>query len=374
MLQQRDRHIDQIKGIGIILMVLGHSGFPYTHFLYLFHMAIFFMVSGYLFKTKDVVNIKNFVKFIFRKIKALWLPFFIWQSSFSLLNNLFIKVNIYTDQPVFQELTPSIYKTLHEFMSPTQTYKEVIKSFFFLGGTQMGGAFWFLQTMFVVVCLYYTIEFILNKIFKHKKKVFNIQMFLGIIFLIIGWKEMLPINIINRSFSCYFLFGLGRIIHSLNIERKIDMIWKCIICLVLSLGILIILNYYGGVSLNINTYVNPIFLIATSLCGWCFLLSVIILVEHIKMNNVLLFFEIIGKHTLAIVTLHFISFKIVNLVQVIIYSKPNFLIASYPVLYSKNGWWLVYCFIGIELPVLLDWIWWLSKNRMKTWYMILINK
>ena len=41
-----------MRGIGIVLMVLGHSGFPGTDFIYLFHMALFFMLSGWLFSLR----------------------------------------------------------------------------------------------------------------------------------------------------------------------------------------------------------------------------------------------------------------------------------------------------------------------------------
>lgn len=41
MAKQRDPVIDSMRGIGIVLMVLGHSDFPGTDFIYLFHMALF---------------------------------------------------------------------------------------------------------------------------------------------------------------------------------------------------------------------------------------------------------------------------------------------------------------------------------------------
>ena len=47
MAKQRDPVLDSMRGIGIVLMVLGHSGFPGTGFIYLFHMALFFMLRQY---------------------------------------------------------------------------------------------------------------------------------------------------------------------------------------------------------------------------------------------------------------------------------------------------------------------------------------
>lgn len=53
MAKQRDPVIDSMRGIGIVLMVLGHSGFPGTDFIYLFHMALFFMLSGWFFSLRS---------------------------------------------------------------------------------------------------------------------------------------------------------------------------------------------------------------------------------------------------------------------------------------------------------------------------------
>ena len=50
MAKQRDPVIDSMRGIGIVLMVLGHSGFPGTDFIYLFHMALFFYAERLAFQ------------------------------------------------------------------------------------------------------------------------------------------------------------------------------------------------------------------------------------------------------------------------------------------------------------------------------------
>ena len=70
MAKQRDPVLDSMRGIGIVLMVLGHSGFPGTGFIYLFHMALFFMLSGWLFSLRG-----GLVHFAKRKVVTLWLPF-----------------------------------------------------------------------------------------------------------------------------------------------------------------------------------------------------------------------------------------------------------------------------------------------------------
>ena len=40
--------IDTLKAIGIMLVFLGHSGAPFHDGIYLFHMPLFFIISGFL--------------------------------------------------------------------------------------------------------------------------------------------------------------------------------------------------------------------------------------------------------------------------------------------------------------------------------------
>lgn len=61
---ERDSALDALKGCGIILMIIGHSLLPsiLARPFLVFHMPLFFIVSGYLFKEKPVVELvkKNF--------------------------------------------------------------------------------------------------------------------------------------------------------------------------------------------------------------------------------------------------------------------------------------------------------------------------
>lgn len=69
--KQREIEIDIIKGIAILLMVLGHSGFPYSDYIYLFHMAIFFMCTGYCWNDKHIKDKESLYAYISSKIKSL---------------------------------------------------------------------------------------------------------------------------------------------------------------------------------------------------------------------------------------------------------------------------------------------------------------
>lgn len=76
--------IDATKGLGILLVIAGHtfSGYLYN-VIYLFHMPMFFLISGYLHK---IENIPIFFK---RKISRLIKPYVFYLSVFTLL--IFLK-------------------------------------------------------------------------------------------------------------------------------------------------------------------------------------------------------------------------------------------------------------------------------------------
>ena len=56
---RRDVSIDIIKGLGIFCVVAGHCSAPITKFVYLFHMAIFFIASGYCYKHNNSESINS---------------------------------------------------------------------------------------------------------------------------------------------------------------------------------------------------------------------------------------------------------------------------------------------------------------------------
>lgn len=72
--RNRDASLDCLRGIGIILVIVGH----FFHneiiriFIYSFHMPLFFILSGYLFRFRSGVSI---VKYIKDRAAALLIPY-----------------------------------------------------------------------------------------------------------------------------------------------------------------------------------------------------------------------------------------------------------------------------------------------------------
>lgn len=82
------KDMDIARGIGIFLVVLGHSfpddkfnnNFLYAYiykFIYSFHMPLFFIISGFFaYKVYNILNLSQYKKFIEGKFKRLMIPYF----------------------------------------------------------------------------------------------------------------------------------------------------------------------------------------------------------------------------------------------------------------------------------------------------------
>jgi len=121
-----NRHffIDNIKALGIILVVIGHI-FPRNevNVIYLFHMPLFFLLSGFLFQPQDARG------FSLKKINRLLVPYVAFLLSLYLINSA-LDVFIYE-------------KSLHD------VYKGLSKLLY--GGEKLKGdfgAFWFATVLF----------------------------------------------------------------------------------------------------------------------------------------------------------------------------------------------------------------------------------
>ncbi len=116
--------IDIAKGIGVILVVLGHESLPYSlnSWIYSFHMPLFFMLSGYTFKQKG-----NFHDDYYLPFKRLIIPYLAYSCVFFTIDLLLFGIN----SPVIQKDISSIQSGQGSF-----------------------GVLWFLLSIFLVRIIY----------------------------------------------------------------------------------------------------------------------------------------------------------------------------------------------------------------------------
>jgi fucose 4-O-acetylase-like acetyltransferase len=133
--------IDSIKGIGILLVIWGHCMFPRSYIIYAFHMPLFFMISGFLFKNQE------FGELILKKTKRIIIPFlffFVVSFLFFLASNF---LNL-SRSPLSIHFEPISKDRLVFFI------KSCLTDFVFGRGVPNNPPLWFLSCIFITILLY----------------------------------------------------------------------------------------------------------------------------------------------------------------------------------------------------------------------------
>lgn len=215
----RDLTIDIGKGIAIILMCVGHS-YVCTYldtFIYLFHMAFFFMMSGYFFREKNLSAPRTF---IWKRIKGLYFPFVKWAIIFVALHNVFTTLGINSKEAGFYSMKDMAYKA---FTTNTR----------FIPTEECMGPYWFFSCLFFVSLLSFAV-FYVNR--KAKYKTFT------------------------TAASFVGLYALGFVLLYLNIDRG----WMQTLILTSIVSFIFYIGYLLGTRFkNRINYQNPILILGS---------------------------------------------------------------------------------------------------------------
>lgn len=290
----RDLTIDIGKGIAIILMCVGHS-YVYTFldtFIYLFHMAFFFMMSGYFFREKNLAAPKTF---LWKRIKGLYFPFVKWGFIFVALHNVFTALGINTREAGFYSIKDMAYKA---FTTNTR----------FIPTEECMGPYWFFSCLFFVSLLSFAV-FYVNR--KAKYKTFTtaasfIGLYaLGFVLLYLnidrGWMQTLILTSIV-SFIFYIGYLLGtRFKNRINYQNPILILGSFV---VLCIGV----TWGGRISTPQLEFTNPICYPIFSLAG-CFLILGISSYIH-KNQTLAKTFAFVGEHSLSILLVNMLLRRI----------------------------------------------------------------
>ena len=135
--------LDNAKALGIILIIFGHS-IPHSylsHYIYSFHVPLFFFISGYLYKAGKY----NFREFLYKKIRTLIIPYLCF-AIISYLYWFFVVRNF----------------SLSGTALTLDTTKPLIGILYGIGSggfeIPMNVALWYLPCLFVVEIIFYFVK------------------------------------------------------------------------------------------------------------------------------------------------------------------------------------------------------------------------
>lgn len=335
---QLDNSVSFAKGIGIILMVWGHTFFSMygRTAIYMFHMPLFFFISGYCFKESHLENFRNYAR---KRISRIYVPFVKWGLIFLLLHNIFFHLNIYNGTYGFGGEVSQLYG-LSDYL------KKTFQILFCLSGNeQLLGGYWFLHTMFFA-------SFIFYGLLKLKKPIVGLLIAL-ILSVLLYFKGIPVINIYCGAKELFAVACMiaGYLYKSYSIDQFVDkhsayVLFVCVLLLVS--GSL----YWPGEMLDMKwTHTVPYFI--SAMAGSVLIMKLSGYWTE-KTPHFSGFISNIGNRTLEILTWHFLSFKLVSLVIIACYGLPIEHLAEFPVMrpYNVQGWWILYFVTGIAFPVI----------------------
>ena len=136
---RRFDYLDIAKGLGMLSVVWGHinSSGPLCTYFYFFHMPLFFIISGMLFRTDRQ---KTFIGFFVHKLKTLFVPYAIYSVASWLIWVLF---NTVSHNEVESNWMPLLQTLIAQGSQ---------------GYLVHNTALWFVPCLIGVQCLYYFIS------------------------------------------------------------------------------------------------------------------------------------------------------------------------------------------------------------------------
>ena len=324
--KKRNEAVDIAKALGIILVVLGHTQFWGKNFIYQFHLPLFFFLSGFVF---DINKLKNPKNFIIKRIKSLYLPFVIFETIFLIFHNFFVKIGFYNSLSNVQL---------------TYNFNEFISNFFKIltmgHGEQLAGPLWFLISTLEINFIFAILVYISSKF---KKKMPIILLGICTILFFVGCYTDLP-RMLSQSFIGMFFYCCGYI-YKLY-ESKIKFKFRYFI---LSFIILIICTKFNNIDISQLEITYKILLIISGIAGTYFIMFI---------SNKCTFFKYLfilycGKNTIYILALHCIVFKIIMLIEIVIYNENIELLGMFPVYQKEQIWSLIFTVAGMIIPILV---------------------
>ena len=215
--RQRIEYIDTVRGIGILLMVMGHIGFGglFDKYIHAFHMPMFFVISGFLYRDSD----RSTGPIIARRAKALLIPYLVYGA----LNYvIWLALNRGGGVPL---LTP--LRSL--FFTNTDNYMPI------------AGALWFLTCLFITESAF----LVLRRALRSTGVLAAVIGVIGILGLFI--KELLGFRLpygLDTAMTALALYFAGYLLNTLKnaaTARVLNLRWPWLL-----LGVCRIVGYHPG--------------------------------------------------------------------------------------------------------------------------------
>lgn len=325
----RIKFVDMSKGLAIVAMLLGHA-LPNSKidvFVNLWHMPLFFILSGYCFKRVYLVDSESF--FVSR-IKGIMIPYIIISLAFICFHNFFTKLGFYNSIYDFKDFIRAAFSV-----------------FFFLDANELlCGPYWFLKQLLLSSILFYFLNITTFK----QKYIFSILLLATFYyqFYLSKFNGISNIYYNTPFFTLYMQIGYYLRCHDINFNLNKKVIVIGIISIFVSFAFL------KCSILSCDLIKKFPYLVSSSFITY----AIIAIVNNYSNKKCIVndLFSYLGKHTLVVLFFHLLSYKFVTYGLVYINDLPANKLLTYPCLsyYSYKGWWAIYLLSGLIFPIALE--------------------
>jgi len=344
---------DVLKGIGVICIVIGHCWMKLQNFVYLFHIPMFFFISGYMYSERKYgddpfLNMSN-------RIKSSWLKYVFLMITFILLHNNFNDVGMltlggghYEKIDVLQQCAKAVVGCADEFLVSPLWFVPVL----ILTSTLLG---------FVVY-----VSRILEKIFRTPIIKFLFQFIVVVVSSVFGYflieRQIFLAANIQIAFAALPFLWLGYVVRNYLSE------FKRFLNIGLTIIFLIILIYVSKDYLM--SFINAIvfeYMYITAVMGiyvCMYLAKIIAKVDWIKRCFILL-----GRESFFMMATHYFVLRVFDKW----YSLQNEALGQeyYNTLPVSNDEFVpIYLLLGILLPTIVFVIYDFVVHKMRSYFAV----
>jgi len=291
--------IDQLKFVGIYLVILAHSGINQMlhNYIYAFHMPLFFFISGFLFSFE---KIKNFQSFLRKRSIQLLKPYLFF-NIMTYLFWFFVGRKFGADSSL--DISP--FTPLIGIIYGNGT------GYYFIHAP----ALWFLPCLFVVEILFYLA-------FKQVEH-FLLSICIIFSFLVLGkilliYKLMFLPWSINVALIAIFFYWLGYYSRRFGIFKNGSSIWEFFSILLLGLIFYFSVPVNGPVDMSSSSYGNIILFMINATIG----LVVSLLITKACSKFSISLIDLLGQNTLIILAFHVILLSCIKGTAFYIFNIP----------------------------------------------------
>lgn len=338
----RSNYWDVVKGLGIIAIVLGHSCHFIIAFVYLFHLALFFFVSGYLYNEKKYGD-SPFLYFGVR-LAGSWPRYVFYAAIFVLAHNFFIRQGLYANQEIYNH---------------TMMLTAICNSMSLSNTEPVQGALWFIPVWLVSSGIFAgTVWF--GRMLSHRFDKPELKLWLmalanlgiGLVGVFLNMRKCGISYNLQTALLVVPLYFFAYLIKNHLPDFKKYLTWYG--CIITGLALYLInTKLYIFVELA-SMNIPGMWFFPISVIGIYFVLSLAALAEKLKGAAKLLSF--LGRYSFEIMALHFAVFKIIDLLYARLWLKsipPN--LAAAPVSFTEELW-IFYLFFGTLFPAAVGWV------------------